>query len=1195
MTNSPLPPPINDAVPEFTPSHLTTPKRPKEDDDSRVAGNCKRKKKSISKTTPRRRTSKNSTPNKNVSSANGIASPPGSAQKIDLRLEAKLSAEENSRMYAGRQIHPFFSPWKAGKKSQELADSERSLCTVKREDKRITSGPIHVFENIQDENLSLDWRDWTFLGEITFDNCGPQSSNSSVLEDSVESVNFDNLCRDLDPTDALISQSSLLCSDQLSIMPENLQVILSSNSAMLDNEQTICPQIPEDSNVDLKMDEVGTFSGHVSIFRRSEAKPLSRFLQESMRFYYHNCEDKAEGSLWTDRYKPTKAFEVCGNAESVNFLREWLHHWHERRYQSRKESSNKDQSDKQDGNYNCSDSDYDSKDSNEKSLHNILLITGPIGSGKSAAVYACAQEQGFEVLELNASDCRNGVAVKQYFGDTLGSRGFKRLLKHNVISQQKTLKLQPDPALPDGKATEEMDDGMIELMTLSDDEAHSPRRLHGKNNVTCDDVQTLILVEDVDILFPEDRGCIAAIKHIAETAKGPIILTSNSKNPDLPYNLDRLRVSFSLPSMDELLCHLYMVCVTEEVSIRPLLLQKFIQSCDRDIRKTIMQLQFWFQSKKYSEEKKVQTVYGSLPFDLEAGYQILPKLIPWSFPSELSEQIEKEVAESITILEENSCLQGLVRKELKVKEKQNDFDVQGMETDCLEAKKVEMIDVNRPITDCSEFECQYNAISQLSNCSKYPVASSWQNSQSKLEWMSSNSKDKDPNCGHSLDIHDEAYKRQSFEGNGEYHFNFQLNQSYNSTPFRKLVFSGLEDSEQELSQYFLDTTDDAFLNETCNSFGASSAPESIFVPETAIRNGIERMSGAVSSGHLATPVEVSPNNEMTPFTFSDGKCLAKFPQNSYSLVNTEISESSPRADMQGFPDENMVYVAKDECNHANFKLKSSRFAKSSSSMETYVVQNLWRKFRDCQTDLRQHATSEQPGSIQVVKLASGMSNLISESDLLFRNHQKKQCGITEPPMFLSDEDTISWYDEQMMMSTVAVHGFCFYAKSMSDVGSKLGYENQVDLASEILASTTNVMALGKLSRQGHTKSMNKNIYARKQSEVNNRRNHMKRKSENKTSLFKVIQSIAPARLSLALKGIAFNEYLSSLRQISVSEGIRMSQGVEKRRGRRVRDSQHYLSRGKMMLSPEDISLVCEGDIYRKISSRHTANMESNCT
>lgn len=43
------------------------------------------------------------------------------------------------------------------------------------------------------------------------------------------------------------------------------------------------------------------------------------------------------------------------------------------------------------------------------------------------------------------------------------------------------------------------------------------------------------------------------------------------------------------------------VCITEEVNTNPLLLKKFIQSCDGDIRKTIMQLQFWFQSKKHSK------------------------------------------------------------------------------------------------------------------------------------------------------------------------------------------------------------------------------------------------------------------------------------------------------------------------------------------------------------------------------------------------------------------------------------------------------------------------------------------------------------------------------------------------------------------------------------------------------------------
>ena len=172
----------------------------------------------------------------------------------------------------------------------------------------------------------------------------------------------------------------------------------------------------------------------------------------------------------------------------------------------------------------------------------------------------------------------------------------------------------------------------------------------------------------------------------------------------------------------------------------------------------------------------------------------------------------------------------------------------------------------------------------------------------------------------------------------------------------------------------------------------SCFPGTISIPETAIQNGIKPMSGPVSSGCHADPVEVSLNNELTPFTFSVCQSLDKLPQNSDSLVNTEIPESFSKAAVQNLRDGNTetstVCNVIDECGHADFKWKS-KFAESSPSMAMDMV-HLWRKHRICQKDLGQHDNPEL-GVIQVVKLTSGLTNLISEADLLFHGHQQKQC------------------------------------------------------------------------------------------------------------------------------------------------------------------------------------------------------------
>ncbi|XP_022633449.1 uncharacterized protein LOC106753684 isoform X1 [Vigna radiata var. radiata] len=171
--------------------------------------------------------------------------------------------------------------------------------------------------------------------------------------------------------------------------------------------------------------------------------------------------------------------------------------------------------------------------------------------------------------------------------------------------------------------------------------------------------------------------------------------------------------------------------------------------------------------------------------------------------------------------------------------------------------------------------------------------------------------------------------------------------------------------------------------------------------------------------------------------------------------HTEIPDHSFQGVLPDVQDEYTETLVKvmDECSQMDFKPKPT-LLQSNPLDETEKIQNVWRDLRDRRVDLRQHSISEELGAFHVVKLASGLCNLISDADLF------PKWDRMEPSMFLSNEQ---------MMSTVAEHGFCFYAKLIADEGSKLGCANFADITSEMLASSTDIMALGKLSRQDLSK------------------------------------------------------------------------------------------------------------------------------
>ena len=165
-------------------------------------------------------------------------------------------------------------------------------------------------------------------------------------------------------------------------------------------------------------------------------------------------------------------------------------------------------------------------------LHNTILLSGPHGTGKTASVYACAEELGWDVFEVYPGiGRRNGANVDNLVGE---------VGKNHLVN----LNRQSGDVLQSFLKHKEMTD-----MELFGAPVYSPRKKasvgFGPETITKDRMrQSLILLEEVDILFKEDSNFWTTVTRIIKECKRPVICTCNGEwerlcSPSLTYILPR--------------------------------------------------------------------------------------------------------------------------------------------------------------------------------------------------------------------------------------------------------------------------------------------------------------------------------------------------------------------------------------------------------------------------------------------------------------------------------------------------------------------------------------------------------------------------------------------------------------------------------------------------------------------------------
>lgn len=80
---------------------------------------------------------------------------------------------------------------------------------------------------------------------------------------------------------------------------------------------------------------------------------------------------------WTEKYRPNRISNILGNEDVISEFKSWLDSWSSKRKQKK-----------------------------------ACLLVGPAGVGKTSLARAAANEYGFQVMELNASDVRTQKAIE---------------------------------------------------------------------------------------------------------------------------------------------------------------------------------------------------------------------------------------------------------------------------------------------------------------------------------------------------------------------------------------------------------------------------------------------------------------------------------------------------------------------------------------------------------------------------------------------------------------------------------------------------------------------------------------------------------------------------------------------------------------------------------------------------------------
>ncbi|KAF4551240.1 ATPase-like protein 8 [Elsinoe fawcettii] len=240
--------------------------------------------------------------------------------------------------------------------------------------------------------------------------------------------------------------------------------------------------------------------------------------------------------------------------------------------------------------------------SDVKKTANAVVLSGPHGCGKTAMVLAAAKELGFQVFEINAGSRRSGKDVLERIGDVLGNHivNHDRADAGNVSADEDSTRhaaaLQKDLASGRQGTMGSFFQAKAQKVVAKPLKKKDVPAVQVKPASTNRQKQSIILLEEVDVLFEEDKAFWTTILAIMATSRRPVVMTCTNE-ASLPLDELILHAILRLtPAPVDLAADYLLLMAAQEghlISREAVYLLYEHKKCD--LRASITELQFWCQ------------------------------------------------------------------------------------------------------------------------------------------------------------------------------------------------------------------------------------------------------------------------------------------------------------------------------------------------------------------------------------------------------------------------------------------------------------------------------------------------------------------------------------------------------------------------------------------------------------------------